>query len=838
MPLIPPPTLQCRFAHRCCRGVLAPALSRSSARATAAHPSGGCPAHHPWHQRNRYQLSAVLVHSGTAYSGHYLAYVRDSATGRWYEFNDEKVTLAAAPDESESPQNFAAAFLSKAFGGDRGGSRRPGSSSSLSAYGLIYSQVEVARDDASPTRPRYPSLPPLLARMVEQENRRWEANRDKFLKQRNSVTFDIRLPPEALASSAGDPPAPKPLTVVTDKSATVDAVINSLREAMAGGPASMPDDNAQCRLRPCHPKTGVATAPPLGFLYNKASAQPVAGGADSCAVDRSEMANMPASAPPPGQTSSQPTLEELGLWQRTHQCVLLEVMDGSGAFPAVPAEQVKVQAVEFLGDSGTFSAPVTTCVSLNPSGFEVADVALSVSEQLEQLAPGTSDSTRSTAGAAATLMVVDLTNEPPTLRDGFAVKHALTEEVRRLRSTTVTEPLTLYVHRDRWGGDSPSGVAAMKEAFSRLANMIYLPANVRAAGANPASGHAAVAAAEHVVELSKLDTVGQLKQRLAAVTDIPPADMILRSASTARELKHLGMLLDNPEIDVSLGVLVSRGVPLRATQTRLQVVQPVATSPFPGSGPAALADLGPFVVDETTLVREITEAFADQTANAGAGAGAGAGGATQESHVRARLVRADGRLGRLLSSSSLVTEAMGSDLMDGCRLCLERSSAASQVPAGAVLVDTFRWNPATSTLSEPKELFVLPSWTLEHLVAALPAAMGGSAVVEDPSGSHTDNDTVQVIRPWGYQLRDPSSLHLLNWKERGFSRAAEPEQPEPSPGGGSDSAARARSPWTLLDGDVLVWRTAARPSGDGNATSGVPLAVEKPLHIHVSSPAH
>jgi ubiquitin carboxyl-terminal hydrolase 48 len=39
-----------------------------------------------------YELTAVLVHRGqSAYSGHYIAHIKDRASGTWYKFNDEDV---------------------------------------------------------------------------------------------------------------------------------------------------------------------------------------------------------------------------------------------------------------------------------------------------------------------------------------------------------------------------------------------------------------------------------------------------------------------------------------------------------------------------------------------------------------------------------------------------------------------------------------------------------------------------------------------------------------------------------------------------------------------------
>ena len=39
-----------------------------------------------------YNLSAVLIHRGpSAYSGHYVAHVKDPKSQSWYKFNDEEI---------------------------------------------------------------------------------------------------------------------------------------------------------------------------------------------------------------------------------------------------------------------------------------------------------------------------------------------------------------------------------------------------------------------------------------------------------------------------------------------------------------------------------------------------------------------------------------------------------------------------------------------------------------------------------------------------------------------------------------------------------------------------
>lgn len=39
-----------------------------------------------------YELYAILIHKGTATSGHYLSFIKDVSDGKWYKFNDTQVT--------------------------------------------------------------------------------------------------------------------------------------------------------------------------------------------------------------------------------------------------------------------------------------------------------------------------------------------------------------------------------------------------------------------------------------------------------------------------------------------------------------------------------------------------------------------------------------------------------------------------------------------------------------------------------------------------------------------------------------------------------------------------
>jgi len=74
-------------------------------------------------QEHPYHLHAILVHDGSAESGHYYAFIFDRAEGLWYRFNDYRVTV-----ECEN------VVFEESFGGVR----------NSCAYGIIYVNSVIA----------------------------------------------------------------------------------------------------------------------------------------------------------------------------------------------------------------------------------------------------------------------------------------------------------------------------------------------------------------------------------------------------------------------------------------------------------------------------------------------------------------------------------------------------------------------------------------------------------------------------------------------------------------------------------------------------------------------
>uniref|UniRef100_A0A8C1VWP7 Ubiquitin carboxyl-terminal hydrolase 48 n=1 Tax=Cyprinus carpio TaxID=7962 RepID=A0A8C1VWP7_CYPCA len=115
-----------------------------------------------------YELSAVLIHRGvSAYSGHYIAHVRDAHTNDWYKFNDEeiekmegkKLQLGIEEDIAETAKSQT---------------RKPkcskGYHCSRNAYMLVYKQQTEEIEQTETII----EVPAFLQKLVDQDNKKFE----------------------------------------------------------------------------------------------------------------------------------------------------------------------------------------------------------------------------------------------------------------------------------------------------------------------------------------------------------------------------------------------------------------------------------------------------------------------------------------------------------------------------------------------------------------------------------------------------------------------------------------------------------------------------------------
>ncbi|XP_072239063.1 ubiquitin carboxyl-terminal hydrolase 48 isoform X2 [Leuresthes tenuis] len=120
-------------------------------------------------QKCVYELSAVLIHRGiSAYSGHYIAHVKDALTGDWYKFNDEEIEkMEGKKLQLGIEEDIAETVKSQ--------SRKPkcskGYHCSRNAYMLVYKVQEEESSDPSSNNVQVPAF---LQRLVDQDNLKFE----------------------------------------------------------------------------------------------------------------------------------------------------------------------------------------------------------------------------------------------------------------------------------------------------------------------------------------------------------------------------------------------------------------------------------------------------------------------------------------------------------------------------------------------------------------------------------------------------------------------------------------------------------------------------------------
>ncbi|XP_077385618.1 ubiquitin carboxyl-terminal hydrolase 48 isoform X2 [Festucalex cinctus] len=120
-------------------------------------------------QKCVYELSAVLIHRGiSAYSGHYIAHVKDAHTSDWYKFNDEEIEKMEGKKLQLGTEDDIAETV-------KSQTRKPkcskGYHCSRNAYMLVYKMQEEETLDPSQT---IVQVPEFLQRLVDQDNHKFE----------------------------------------------------------------------------------------------------------------------------------------------------------------------------------------------------------------------------------------------------------------------------------------------------------------------------------------------------------------------------------------------------------------------------------------------------------------------------------------------------------------------------------------------------------------------------------------------------------------------------------------------------------------------------------------
>ncbi|XP_035696880.1 ubiquitin carboxyl-terminal hydrolase 48-like [Branchiostoma floridae] len=138
-----------------------------------------------------YELQAVLIHRGhSAYSGHYIAHIKDKASSCWYKFNDEEI------------QKMEGKKLQLGCEEDiEGGQKQPkkpklqkGSHASRNAYMLVYNRRMPEGEVIGDPLPVETAIPDRLMQMVHRDNQKFEewVREMKDMRQQSVVSGKAR----------------------------------------------------------------------------------------------------------------------------------------------------------------------------------------------------------------------------------------------------------------------------------------------------------------------------------------------------------------------------------------------------------------------------------------------------------------------------------------------------------------------------------------------------------------------------------------------------------------------------------------------------------------------
>uniref|UniRef100_A0A6B2KX25 Ubiquitin carboxyl-terminal hydrolase 47 n=1 Tax=Arcella intermedia TaxID=1963864 RepID=A0A6B2KX25_9EUKA len=125
---------------------------------------------------NVYQLFSILIHRGSAFGGHYYAYIKSFQSGKWFEFNDSVVT--------EIEEKRMEAMFNEAYGEKETYS----SFSGTNAYLLMYRRYDPAQNIMEPSME---DLPEAVKESIEAEKRSKQLKEEEKKKSKSLSSLRV-----------------------------------------------------------------------------------------------------------------------------------------------------------------------------------------------------------------------------------------------------------------------------------------------------------------------------------------------------------------------------------------------------------------------------------------------------------------------------------------------------------------------------------------------------------------------------------------------------------------------------------------------------------------------
>lgn len=144
-----------------------------------------------------YKLHGVLVHSGDLHGGHYFALLKPEKDGKWFKFDDDRVTPVT--DKEVLEDNFGGEIPNGHLGGQIG-ARAPVRAMKrfTNAYMLVYVRESKADEILKPFT--IEDTPPHLRERLEQERLQMEARKREREEQHLYLT--VKVSPQPFPSSS------------------------------------------------------------------------------------------------------------------------------------------------------------------------------------------------------------------------------------------------------------------------------------------------------------------------------------------------------------------------------------------------------------------------------------------------------------------------------------------------------------------------------------------------------------------------------------------------------------------------------------------------------------
>lgn len=683
-----------------------------------------------------YELFSIMNHTGSAHGGHYFAYIKDLAGGNWYCFNDSSVKTLSEDE------------LITAFGGTR-------RSASAADSAAPEEPVESAADKKD-TKPSASGGAGGAGEGAESGT----GSKEKPVVNSSCNAYMLvyrRVDREGEhLPSAAVPAAVKALVdadnekyLALKKDWDHEQQLLRLRLWTEGKTHMLTihrDEPVTALVAMAH----AAVAPTVAANDGSGAEEPVP--LELCRLREFDTIKNLKLAPLPEDSSSK--LSDTGI--KNHQVVILETRAPGDDWPAWVEGGLPLMVTKLVDpETGEYGEPMQVQVVGDPT----VGALRSVVEPLLEL-------------EGRCRMVVLVGEEPIVLNEEDKL---LTRDLRVMpgdivRAEACDDPTT------------PSRIVSLYEDLVNNVEIIYNKITPE----TPEGTEAARACERATIRVDQRQSLGSVKDLLAAETGVPVDQFKIRRAGARVELKDLSKplvyfgllgggqiglekgrplspgefsvkvsLYDEVAADKAAAAEAARAASDAASEAASAVAAADVKAPPPGdaavggAGDEAAAEeevvspfttLGEIVVTADTVMPDVKAAIASQFAAAGA--------------PPADLIRIRDRSNNKLTTVYVDTGTFGDNirrLVDGKEIVVQRTAVPETFTDSHILLQLRQWQPAEYVLGRASERALMKDMTVKEV----------KEMLAEESGIPSEH--IGLVKPWSWQLKDVDNIPKLKW---------------------------------------------------------------------------